>query len=130
MRGVSHGVKVARGELESLSSSKTDASLFRRIVGHHLADRLEHDPELPVVLPFEGGELSRKIRVLSGDTAQTHEGAHDLQAHDYGDLAVQKALATMSAPCSVKARGLVGENLRRARWSRFATTSAFSSALS
>jgi hypothetical protein len=35
-------------------------------------------------------------------------------------------LAVMIAPCSVKAHGRTGENFKRARWSQFATTSAFS----
>src|SRR5277367_1810041 len=37
-----------------------------------------------------------------------------------------RTLASMTAPCSVKALGKTGENLRPARWSQFATTSAFS----
>ena len=36
-----------------------------------------------------------------------------------------RTLAAMMAPCSVKARGRTGENLRRRRWSQFATTSDF-----
>src|ERR1035437_9793219 len=39
-------------------------------------------------------------------------------------------VAAMIAPCSVKADGNTGENLSLARWSQFATTSAFSSAVS
>jgi hypothetical protein len=38
--------------------------------------------------------------------------------------------ATISAPCSMKADGSVGEDLSLARWSQFATTSAFSAAVS
>jgi hypothetical protein len=38
-------------------------------------------------------------------------------------------LANMTAPCSVNARGKVGENLSRRTWSQFATTSAFSLAV-
>jgi hypothetical protein len=34
------------------------------------------------------------------------------------------AEAAISAPCSVKANGMVGENLSRQRWSQFATTSS------
>ena len=35
-------------------------------------------------------------------------------------------LATITAPCSVNANGMFGENLRLRRWSHFVTTSNFS----
>ena len=58
---------------------------------------------------------------------QLHEGAHDVKSIARGVL---RTLATIMAPCSVKAWGRPGENLSVRRWSQFATTSAFSFAVS
>src|SRR5437867_1729669 len=68
---------------------------------------------------FEDGCVGREF------FAHFDEGTDEIDAHRNGPGAVED-ICRHKAPCSVKARGSTGENLRRPRWSQFATTSAVS----
>jgi hypothetical protein len=63
-----------------IGSSPSRSASAARLHGrdHHLANRLEYDPELPVVLRFQDIELPRELR---------------------------RRLESMATPCSVKAQG-------------------------
>src|SRR5438477_12978815 len=56
---------------------------------HELADGVEHDAELSIVLLFEGGELFGQLSVRPKDLTQSHECAHDLDVDLYRLAAAQ-----------------------------------------
>jgi len=57
--------------------------------GHELADGVEHDLELPVVLVLQFDQLAREVRMSGEELAQAHEGADDQHTDLNGPRAVQ-----------------------------------------
>jgi len=58
---------------------------------HQITKRVEHEAELPVVLPFELREPAREIGMGRKHAAQPHERPDDLDIHPHRPLAAQHA---------------------------------------
>jgi hypothetical protein len=92
-----------------------DPSCFRwQLRVHQLLDRFDQDHYLLVMasnLSLQFDNLSRKFFVPGDHLSKPDKGSDNKYA-DLNRLRRINTLATMIAPCSVKAKGLTGDNFR------------------
>jgi hypothetical protein len=70
--------------------------------GHELADGIEYDLELGIVLLLQRRQLAGKIGKGGEHLPQSNEGPHDLDV-DTDGRALCSTLESMATPCLVKA---------------------------
>ena len=77
---------MGRGESAGVEADFAARGIGR---GHELADGVEHDAEMGVVVLLQGGDFAGKGLDRKGHPAQFHEGANHGDAHGFRLFAVE-----------------------------------------